>query len=98
MTPTHAIETIDSQLIDVINRLRASLCDEASQIQEEWDALGRAGGQRDDHASTLLGRLRPILSALATHCDVCEKQIDALVYDPFGTKGARGVTQATVTP
>ena len=69
-----------------INRLRASLADEASQSAEEWERLGAIGGQRADDAAALLGRLRPAFQAMAKYCSDCDSQITAMMADPFDRK------------
>jgi hypothetical protein len=71
-----------------INVLRAAIDNECSEIAELWDGLGRAGGQRADHAAALLARLRPALGAMENFCGRCLIQINEHVADPFGRKDA----------
>ena len=89
LSPGTSIETL-SDMLGQINVLRASLDNESSEIAELWDGLGRAGGQRDDHAAALLCRLQPILSELATFCNRCDAQIQSLCDDPFGRNQPKG--------
>ena len=81
-----AIEAIESlpELVKTLNRHRAEIADEAEDIIDQWDGLGRAGGQREDHAAALLARLRGGLLAMAQSCTVASAQIDAIIADPFG--------------
>ena len=57
---------------------------EAEAISQEWAGLGGVGGQREDHAARLMGRLRPILRVLAGEAKRVEEQLDEFVADPFG--------------
>lgn len=83
MTPIQAIESL-REMRGNLNRILSALDLEEDMIAEEWAGLGRAGGQREDHAATLLSRLRPILSDVSGYCTRVEKQIDGWVADPFG--------------
>lgn len=85
MTPTKAIESLD-ELRKEFNRRLHVLSLEMDDIAEQWGGLGRAGGQRDDHAASLMSRLRPIVSDLSGFATRVEKQIDQWVADPFGRK------------
>ena len=67
-----------------VNRFHYALDCEADEIRERWDGLGRVGAQREDHAAQLLGNLRYHLRDLRNFCAACERQIDAMVADPFG--------------
>jgi predicted nucleic acid-binding Zn-ribbon protein len=71
-------------LLREVNQRHHCLEMEIDSVTEQWEGLTRAGGQRADHAATLLSRLRPILHDLSQFCATCEKQIDALVANPFG--------------
>jgi hypothetical protein len=82
-TPTEAIESLDG-LQGTLGRRCRALDAEIDGITEQWDALGRHGGMRDDHAAQLLGRLRPHLEDIASFASLCVGQIDAMVRDPFG--------------
>ncbi len=82
VSPENLIEGLGT-LMGTINGLRASLDAEQLEIAEQWEALGRIGGQRADHAASLLSRLRPALTRLASFCNDCEQQITDLVRDPF---------------
>jgi hypothetical protein len=88
MTPSHAItsasEDVGRALLQRVSHLR----DEADEIAEQWEGLGRAGGQRDDHAAALLLRLEPHLRDLATFADRCRQQILDMHADPFGRNDA----------
>ena len=87
MTPTEAIQNLDD-LMKQFNARLAHMHTEADEIGEQWYALGRAGGQRDDHAAALLAKLRPHLSGLATFATTCEEQVDRMMADPFGRNAA----------
>ena len=67
-----------------LRRMLTALSLEADTMTEQWEQLGRIGGQRADHAAALMSRLRPILRDLAVYCNVVEGQIDKMVADPFG--------------
>ena len=83
MEPETAIENV-AAITRRIDEIRAHLADEADEIAEEWAGIGAAGGQRADHAATLLGRLQPHLAELEQFAAACRQQIDALMADPFG--------------
>lgn len=87
------IEAIESlpELIKTLNKHLAEIADEAEEIGDRWDGLGRAGGQREDHAAQLLSRLRGGLLALAETCTTASAQIDAIVADPFGRNALKAV-------
>lgn len=85
MTPTQAIEKV-SDLSSMVGKLAYSIGAECDDIAEQWVGLGLAGGQRDDHAALILGRLRPALRELAKLCERSAAQIDGMVADPFGRK------------
>jgi hypothetical protein len=85
MTPPEAITRLPEMQRE-LNRMRALMHDEMDEIIEQWDQLGRMGGQRDDHAAGLLGRLRPHLENLADFATKCVTQINGMIADPFGTK------------
>jgi hypothetical protein len=88
MTPSHAITTASEDMGRALLQRVSHLRDEADEIAEQWEALGRAGGQRDDHAAALLMRLEPHLRDLATFADRCRQQIIAMHADPFGRTDA----------
>ena len=89
MTPTEAIQEL-GELMKQMNARLHRMHIEADEISEQWDALGRMAGQRDDHAAELLAKLRPHLSGLATFATNCETQLDRFVADPFGRKTQPG--------
>lgn len=82
MSVQSAIGSLDC-LIRKLDEMRAGLADEASEISELWEGLGRVGGQRDDHGAQLLARLRSHLRNIGTFCGNVQTQIDGLVADPF---------------
>jgi hypothetical protein len=87
MTPTHAITSTDNLLASFTLRM-SHLRTECEDIAEQWDGLGRAGGQREDHAASLLARLRPHLASIARlACDV-EGQLNVMIADPWGRQDA----------
>jgi len=84
MTPEVAIRN----LRDLCNQLHTRsqhFAGECDGIQEQWTALGRAGGQRADHAAALLGKLKNHLRGIAGYCDGVVEQIDTMIADPFGS-------------
>jgi hypothetical protein len=84
--PIKAVESLDElnkQAQDMTDYLRA----ESNQIRVEWEGLKEAGGIREDHAATLLLRLRPHLDRLAHFCSNVETQIGIMHDDPFQRKG-----------
>jgi len=83
MTPIEAIQSTD-KMHSTLNRLRSAFANETDEIVELWDGLGRVGGQRDDHAASFLGRLRPHLQTIASFCTACDEQIAEMESDPFG--------------
>lgn len=86
MNPEQMITTLESQLLGKLNVYRSNLADEISEIIELWDGLGRAGGQRADHAAELMSRLRPILSAIESFASIAQTQITTMLADPFERK------------
>jgi len=82
-SPIEMIESL-GDLTTAVNRRHHALACEIDEISEQWEALGKHGGVRDDHAATLLGRLRAHLEDIAEFCSVCKGQIDRAVRDPFG--------------
>jgi hypothetical protein len=83
MTPEEAIRNL-KDLRNQLHTRSQHFAGECDQIQEQWTALGRAGGQRADHAASLLGRLRNHLVGMAAYCEIVAKQIDQMAADPFG--------------
>lgn len=81
--PSKAIEQL-REFEKNLNRLRCHLANEISEVGEQWDQLKRIGGARDDHAASLLGKLRHHLAHIAKLCGNTEKQIDQMIADPFG--------------
>ena len=86
MDPCKAIDDKIDGLMGNVNRINNHMANEAADIVNQWDGLRRCGGQRADHAATLLSRLRPHLAEMARFCLACEKQIDEMVADPFESK------------
>ena len=84
MTPTQAIETLDSQLIGVLERMVTGLRTDAAAIKQQWTQLGNMHAQRDDHAADMLHGLSDRLGQIQTYADICKKQIEAMRADPFG--------------
>lgn len=87
MEPEKLIEQL-GELMGQINRHVSFMRAETEDIDDAWEGLRQAGGQRADHAAMLLARLRPHLRDLAKFCNNCETQIDRMVADPFGRKSA----------
>jgi hypothetical protein len=85
LTPEKAIEQLD-ELRKKINVRVHQLGLECDDIREHWDGLKRVGGAREDHAATLLSRLRPALADIGRLVHTVEGQINGWVADPFGTK------------
>lgn len=83
LNPSQAIADTGA-MIRWFDKLRANLASEAADIGEQWQQLGRIGAQRDDHAATLLTRLRPFLRELSKFGAYCAEQIDAMEANPFG--------------
>jgi hypothetical protein len=83
VTPEQAIEGLP-ELLGRLDALRAHLADEAGEIGEQWEGLGRVGGQRADHAAPLLARLRPHLAEIGRFASACVQQLDKFQADPFG--------------
>jgi hypothetical protein len=83
MTPSDALRDLD-RMTSRFDALLAELCRSCLAARSQWTALGRVGGQRDDHAAALLAPLRTDLAALSTLAQTCHQQIDAMVADPFG--------------
>lgn len=77
-----AIETLDALQAE-LNRIRHGLACECDDITEQWQCLAQAGGQRADHAATLLSRLRPHLAELSSTAAAMVDTITGLVADPF---------------
>lgn len=86
MSPEEAIAKLETSLRKQINKQVSLLGYECERIEEEWEGLRLAGGQRADHAAMLLARLRPHLRDLASFLTRCEKQLDGYVADPFQRK------------
>lgn len=86
MTTTQAIEGLPT-LLEKLDTLRQQLAYECEEIAEQWQQLGRIGGQRDDHAAALLSRLGPHLGETARFATACTEQIAKHVADPFGRNG-----------
>jgi hypothetical protein len=71
-----------------LNRLVHALACECDEVDELWVGLGQAGGQREDHAASLLQRLNPHLVGIAKFCETCNVQIGQMAADPFQRKAA----------
>jgi len=82
MSPSKAIASLDN-LVGEFAKLVEELREEGRKAKERWDALGRFGGQRDDHAAALLGDVRHVLGSIRSHAAVCVDQIDKMQADPF---------------
>lgn len=85
MTPEQAVEALPN-LVEEIDELAGELAADVLLVEQQWESLGRVGGQRADHAAALLANLLPTLRRLARHTIDCAKQIEALRADPFGCK------------
>ncbi|MGA2254136.1 MAG: hypothetical protein ABSG53_05690 [Thermoguttaceae bacterium] len=83
MTTIQAIESLGELRLAISQRYLAVQL-ESERIEQEWAGLGKAGGQREDHAASLLARLTPVISDLSEYAHRVEKQIDAWNADPFG--------------
>lgn len=85
MTGTEAITSVQ-EMEGQLNQVRHALHCEIEDIQEQWSVLENMGGARDDHAASLLSRLRPALDDLSRLAATMSQQITKIVADPFGTK------------
>jgi hypothetical protein len=83
MTPEQAIGKLSDLRSQLHTRLQ-HFAGECEGIQAQWAALGRAGGQRADHAAALLGKLKNHLQGISGYCDGVVEQIEAMIADPFG--------------
>ena len=88
MTPERAIGNLDALCEGARNRL-AALEEAARLAQQQWDGLGRVGGQRADHAAALLADVGRALADLAVYAERSAGQIMRLRADPFGTGSGR---------
>lgn len=83
MNPSVAIESATEQIGRALIAKVSHLRDEADELQERWEALGNAGGQRDDHAAALLMALEPHLRDVAQFAEQCRQQIIGMHDNPF---------------
>ena len=88
MDSVTAIKRVDELRKQFNQRLHAMSL-EIDGVAEQWEGLGRVGGQREDHAAALMARLRFHLRDISTFAKNCETQIDGMVADPFG-RNAKG--------
>lgn len=82
MSPEQAIERL-AELQKQLNQTMHNISLECDDIEQHWNGLKRVGGQRADHAATLLSRLRPALDNLSRQSKAIEIQITGWVADPF---------------
>lgn len=84
MTPEQAVVGL-SDLVDTLQRRLDVMRNAARSAKEQWEGLGRAGGQRADHAAELVAAaMLPDLHCLSSYCGRCVEQIRAMRADPFG--------------
>jgi hypothetical protein len=83
MDPIFAINNL-ADIENDLRRLVGNINLECNELANNWEGIGNIGGQREDHAATLLTRLKPHLSGLAEFCRTVEAQIDQMHADPFG--------------
>ena len=83
MTASEGIKDLPAMLKKLNTRVYR-LDKEIEQINEEWNALGSMGGQRDDHAANYLRRLRPHLEDISRFIATCHVQLEIVIADPFG--------------
>ncbi len=81
MNATQAIETLDSPIGFLNSRINA-LANECHDISVEWDGLKNAGGARDDHAATLLLRVRQRLADVQGVCYVMNQNLTLVIRNP----------------
>lgn len=58
----------------------------ATNVMQRWRDLGRAGGQRCDHAAMFLSNMEPSLRALESTARRALEVIEDLKAHPFGDK------------
>lgn len=85
MRPIHAIENMNT-MMGALNQKVSQLGYEVEEIAELWEGLGRANGQRDDHAAEMLYRLEPHLRGMIDFLNKCRDQVIQMKSDPFGRK------------
>ncbi len=85
--PQEMIEKLD-HLVGEFELLLECLAVGVPEVKEQWDALGRMGAQRPDHAASLLGMLVPHLTDLQRFATNCLTQIAAMKAAPFSTKAS----------
>ena len=84
LIPSDAITTVSESVGRALIAKVSHLRDEADELQERWEGLGHAGGQRDDHAAALLMALEPHLRDIAQFAERCRQQIVGMHDNPFG--------------
>lgn len=83
MSPEQAMNTL-TQMMDKLHALTGDIGREVGNVRTEWAGLGRANGQRADHAAALLNRrIRPALEAIRDFSSKCTEQIKRMHADPF---------------
>jgi hypothetical protein len=83
--PIEALESLDDLMNEVAGRvMRVHVAVGAAKSQ--WAGLGLAGGQRADHAASLLREVGAELGALSRFARDCGLQIQAMQDDPFERK------------
>lgn len=87
MSPEQAISSLPD-LIAKLDALRNALAAEAELAAVQWQGLGRIGGQRADHAASLMKTLKPHLDEISRFAGGCSRQIDIMMADPFGRRAA----------
>jgi len=83
-TATERLSTL-KDLLGEMHRRQSHLHNEIDEVLEEWEGIGRAGGQRDDHAALLLKRVQPHLDGLQQFFYDCNEQAIKAIHNPFGT-------------
>jgi hypothetical protein len=83
MTPEQALHRLP-ELVQGVQRQADSLRAECERARTHWDGLGRAGGQRSDHAAALLATVRAEVGSLRSYLERVLAQLDRLIADPFG--------------
>jgi len=83
MTPEQALNRLPD-LVQGVQRQADSLRAECERARRQWDGLGRAGGQRSDHAAALLANVRAEVGSLRSYLERVLAQLDRLIADPFG--------------
>ncbi len=86
MTPIEAIQSL-RDLLATIDVRRADIARAIKTTEDQWTGLGRAGGQREDHAASLLVTVAVACKQLGDFCGRVVAQVNDFNADPFGKKG-----------